>query len=350
MKKWMIVLALMMLCFSTASAQDDRAAMLAERTQLLRAMRPYSSRIQALAEQAMAEALLAETPLLPVSSPSPAPTALPRTSNPEPFTSPAPLDWAAWEAFAAPLGDLMPDGAVASPSPTASLTLAAAYRRVQVLDEALYALDAQERALPEKIIYLTLDDGPGRKTHALLEILAQYDVRATFFLVGDCVRGRPKLAADIAAEGHVIANHSHTHQRQSLKGNFAQELRFMENSVAMALGESVPVRILRVPYGNSTVGGEGLAVATAMGYLWIDWNATNSDAIGETVNDRLMVSSAVMPIDKFDKVVLLIHENKEQTVRTLPEIIERYLAAGYVFMPLTHNVEDIYNVPMGTGR
>ena len=66
------------------------------------------------------------------------------------------------------------------------------------------------------------------------------------------------------------------------------------------------------------------------------------------VPDRRMVSAAVSPIGKLNRVVLLIHENKKQTVRTLPEIIERYLEAGYVFRPLTANMEPIPGVPMGT--
>ena len=63
-----------------------------------------------------------------------------------------------------------------------------------------------------------------------------------------------------------------------------------------------------------------------------------------------MVSVAAAPIGKLDRVVLLIHENKKQTMRTLPEIIERYLAAGYVFRPLTANVEPMAGVPMGTPK
>ena len=122
----------------------------------------------------------------------------------------------------------------------------------------------------------------------------------------------------------------------------------MEWSARDVLGYDIPIRLLRVPYGHSTVGGLSLRHASKMGYLWIDWNATNDDATGEEVTDRRMVSAAVSPIGKLNRVVLLIHENKKQTVRTLPEIIERYLEAGYVFRPLTANMEPIPGVPMGT--
>src|SRR5579863_8851852 len=62
---------------------------------------------------------------------------------------------------------------------------------------------------------LTFDDGPHREgTPAVLEILAREGVRATFFLVGEQVRARPALAAEIVAAGHAVALHADRHRLQ----------------------------------------------------------------------------------------------------------------------------------------
>lgn len=59
------------------------------------------------------------------------------------------------------------------------------------------------------VVALTFDDGPtARHTPALLRMLAEADVRATFFLIGEAMEQNPDLARDIAAAGHQIGNHS----------------------------------------------------------------------------------------------------------------------------------------------
>lgn len=346
MKKWIACLALVSLCFSVAFAEDDRLALLQERETLLRAMRPYSTRLQGQARQAVEQALLSESPI-PAQSPqvqSTPSSTVPEAQEAANTVTPEPLDLQAWEALANELANATPS---TTEPPVKETALVHSYLRVQALDEALYALDVQAGALPEKIVYLTQDDGPGWKTHALLDVLAQYDVRATFFLVGECVDRKPYLVSDIIAEGHVLANHSQTHDRENLRADFLKELHGMENSVAKALGAPVPIPILRVPYGNPMLGSQMLERLNAMGYLWIDWNVSNGDAVREPVPDQRIVSTATSAIGKYDRVVLLIHENKDQTVRTLPKIIERYLEAGYIFMPLTPNIQMIDGVPMG---
>src|SRR5580693_8052181 len=60
-------------------------------------------------------------------------------------------------------------------------------------------------------IALTFDDGPSEGTPAILDILAQYRVSATFFQVGANVDRLPELARAVLAAGHVIGNHSYTH-------------------------------------------------------------------------------------------------------------------------------------------
>ena len=70
---------------------------------------------------------------------------------------------------------------------------------------ALWRMDRHEKA-----VYLTFDDGPiPEATPYILEILRKYQVRATFFMVGDNVRKHPDLYKAIVADGHQVGNHSH---------------------------------------------------------------------------------------------------------------------------------------------
>ena len=72
---------------------------------------------------------------------------------------------------------------------------------------ALWRMDRHE-----KIVYLTFDDGPiPESTPFILEILRRYDIKATFFMVGDNVRKYPKLFQQIVEEGHQTGNHTHNH-------------------------------------------------------------------------------------------------------------------------------------------
>src|SRR5689334_223693 len=63
----------------------------------------------------------------------------------------------------------------------------------------------------EKIIALTFDDGPGRITPALLRILKEHNIRATFFMEGTQVEEFPQIAKQVADEGHEIGNHTYIH-------------------------------------------------------------------------------------------------------------------------------------------
>ncbi len=73
--------------------------------------------------------------------------------------------------------------------------------------KALWRMDRREHS-----VYLTFDDGPiPDSTPFILETLRRYDVKATFFMVGDNVRKYPQLYQQIKDEGHVVGNHTHNH-------------------------------------------------------------------------------------------------------------------------------------------
>ena len=76
-----------------------------------------------------------------------------------------------------------------------------------IYPKAFWRMDRQEKA-----VYLTFDDGPiPEATPWILDVLKDYDVKATFFMVGDNVRKHPELYERIVSEGHQVGNHTHNH-------------------------------------------------------------------------------------------------------------------------------------------
>jgi peptidoglycan/xylan/chitin deacetylase (PgdA/CDA1 family) len=132
---------------------------------------------------------------------------------------------------------------------------------------------------------LTYDDGPNDPyTQHLLDVLAEHDVRATFFLIGRFVRQRPDIARAIHAAGHLVGNHTMTHPVLLFQSprRVLDELKNCTAAIEDALGE--PVRYFRPPHGARrpdvlrAASGLGLkpVLWNAMGY---DWKPTTAEAV-----------------------------------------------------------------------
>jgi peptidoglycan-N-acetylglucosamine deacetylase len=123
---------------------------------------------------------------------------------------------------------------------------------------------------------LTFDDGPNDNwTPRLLDLLAQHQVRATFFLIGEFVRERPALVRQIVAAGHLIANHTATHPWLPLlnRRRVRNELAFCNAMIEEAAGQRV--RFFRPPHGARRPA--VLRAARELGLTPVLWNAMGYD-------------------------------------------------------------------------
>ena len=123
---------------------------------------------------------------------------------------------------------------------------------------------------------LTYDDGPSaRNTPALLDLLAEFGVRATFFMMGNHVRQHTDLARRAAAAGHVIGNHTMTHPNLAWcsPGRVRRELETCQKTMEDLLGVS-PV-LFRPPFGARRP--DVLRTARSMGLTPVLWNVTAQD-------------------------------------------------------------------------
>ena len=128
----------------------------------------------------------------------------------------------------------------------------------------------------KRAVALTFDDGPSESTPALLELLAQFDIKATFFMCGSNVRRLPQIARQVAEAGHEIGNHTETHPALYFKSPafIEQEIARAQDSIAQVTG--VTPRLFRAPYGVRWPGLRGAQQRHGLtGVMWTvigrDW-------------------------------------------------------------------------------
>ena len=194
-----------------------------------------------------------------------------------------------------------------------------------------------------KTVYLTFDDGPDDKnTPAVLDILRDAGVKATFFVTGRQAEAHPDVLQRIYDEGHAIGNHSYDHRYEKLYPDVNGFLAEMERTDEIIYGIlGVRPLILRAPGGR--IGHFTAAYAPAIranGYVEHDWNVSSADAApGHPVAQDFIdnISSETDQEVAARTAIILMHssEGHEETVKALPKIIELLKAKGYTFGVIT---------------
>ena len=193
----------------------------------------------------------------------------------------------------------------------------------------------------KKTIYLTFDDGPGPHTARLLDILAKYNVKATFFVTGVNPAYDPMITRAYR-EGHSIGLHTYTHRYQTIyasKEAYYQDLNLISNKVKNLTG--VETKLIRFPGGSSnTVSNRVPGLMTylardveARGYKYFDWNITSGDA-GETTSTQVVANNVIRNL-RNDYSIVLQHDSQGFSVNAVETIIQYGLSHGYTFAPLT---------------
>lgn len=194
-----------------------------------------------------------------------------------------------------------------------------------------------------KTVYLTFDDGPDDKnTPAVLDILRDAGVKATFYVTGRQAEAHPDVLQRIYDEGHAIGNHSYDHRYEKLYPDVNGFLAEMERTDEIIYGIlGVRPLILRAPGGR--IGHFTAAYAPAIranGYVEHDWNVSSADAApGHPVAQDFIdnISSETDQEVAARTAIILMHssEGHEETVKALPKIIELLKAKGYTFGVIT---------------
>ena len=173
----------------------------------------------------------------------------------------------------------------------------------------------------EKVVYLTFDDGPiPELTEQILEILAKYHAKATFFCVGENVERYPDIYAKILEQGHATGNHTHRH----LKGWTTNNAEYLDdvNEAAKHIDSS----LFRPPYGLMSY---RQAKTLIRDYQVIMWSVLTKD-YDPSVSREECLESAIQGVRP--GAVIVFHDNikaREKVLYALPGLLEHMEKEGY---------------------
>ena len=215
--------------------------------------------------------------------------------------------------------------------------LAAAAMFALVNAPAVAEASASSRQLPiycvqrdQKMLSISFDAAWGNEdTQQLIDILGRYDVKATFFVVGEWVDKYPESVKALADAGHEVMNHSNTHAHfsQLSTDEIIADVTACNDKIEAVTG--VRPTLIRPPYGEYD--DHVITAIRSMGMepiQWdvdsLDWKELSAAEITERVTTKVQPGS-----------IVLFHNAALHTPEALPGILEALLQEGYTFVPIS---------------
>ena len=232
---------------------------------------------------------------------------------------------------------------------TVALSLVLGFAVITVSIFSYQSLAAINKLLPiycvedkgDKTVALSFDAAWGNEdTEELINILGEYKIKATFFVVGSWVDKFPQSVKQLSDAGHEIHNHSnsHPHMPQLSVAQMTEELNACNEKISAITGKK-PI-LFRAPYGdyNNTM----LETVTNNGMYAIQWDIDSRDWKDNYTVD--MIVNGVCNNIKSGSIVLF-HNAAKNTPKALPIIIEKLIAEGYRFELISNMIyKDNYEI------
>ncbi|MBN2628249.1 MAG: polysaccharide deacetylase [Spirochaetales bacterium] len=190
-------------------------------------------------------------------------------------------------------------------------------------------------------LILTFDDGPSEITGDILDILADKDVKALFFINGaNVTRSREKLLLRAVEEGHLIGNHTYSHDYSQIyrsREGFMKD--FLKNEKLILKTTDTRSMLVRFPGGSRNslcTEEEGRALMEdlaseldRLGYVYMDWNVTDNGT-----DPQAFLSSLERQIFWRSSATILCHDRGDRALllETLPRLIDDVREEGYTFV------------------
>ena len=180
-------------------------------------------------------------------------------------------------------------------------------------------------------IAMTYDDGPhAANTPRLLDMLKQRNIKATFFVVGQCAAEYPAIMKRIVAEGHEVANHSWSHPLLTKMGEGAVTEQLQKTHDAIVNATGVTPKLMRPPYGGFTATQRAWANGK-WGYkiiLWdvdpLDWKVRNAEHVKSEILHQTVAGS-----------IVLSHDIHKTTVDAMPDTLDGLVGRGFKFVTVS---------------
>ena len=217
-----------------------------------------------------------------------------------------------------------------------------------------YSEDMIDKALEEgrKVVYLTFDDGPSHNTGRILDILDEYNVKATFFTIGNEGDEYVDDYTRIIEDGHTLGMHSYSHKYSTIYSSVeAFDEDYLKISAYLEEVTGVTPWLYRFPGGSSNLV-SAIPMTNFIKYLndkgitYYDWNVSAQDAEGKQLPVDTLLDNIFRDIDRKDICVVLMHDSDYlgTTVEMLPELLKRLTEMDAVILPITENTTLIQHI------
>jgi peptidoglycan/xylan/chitin deacetylase (PgdA/CDA1 family) len=198
--------------------------------------------------------------------------------------------------------------------------------RPPLLLRKIYKNSVWRMSKTESVIYLTFDDGPiPELTPWVLDVLKKYQVKATFFCVGENISKNPEIFSRIKNEGHQIGNHTYNH----IKGWKTKQTDYIENVEKCEV--LTQTKLFRPPYGRIK---KSQFKTLEKNYKVIFWDVLSYDYDKLTSPKKCLQNSI-----KYTRngSIIVFHDNikAEENIKfALPHYIEHFLNLNYKFVTI----------------
>ena len=192
----------------------------------------------------------------------------------------------------------------------------------------------------KKYVALTFDDGPGKYTKELVDLLVKNNVKASFFMVGQNIKNYKSSVKYAYDNGMEICNHSQNHK--NLKNLSKEDIEYEINSVDDMLEEIIGER---ARYYRSPGGNQNENVLNTISKPCILWNVDTRD--WESRDTQKIISKTLKEVDDGD--IILMHEIYKTTLDAVEPIIIKLKEKGYNFVTVTE-LYKIKGIPLENGK
>lgn len=202
-------------------------------------------------------------------------------------------------------------------------------------------------------VYLTFDDGPSKYTEEILDILDEYDVKATFFVLGKENEHSIEMIREIAERGHTLGMHSYSHRYADVYRSVDDFSADFYRIYAYILENTgIQSTCYRFPGGSSNTVSD-LDMHVFADFLaeqeieYYDWNLSSGDGGSVLLDVDTLVRNSTQDIEKHETSIILMHDaaSRPTTVEALPQIIENILAMeDTVILPITEDTTPIHHI------
>ncbi|MGM9550747.1 MAG: polysaccharide deacetylase family protein [Clostridia bacterium] len=194
----------------------------------------------------------------------------------------------------------------------------------------------------EKIVYITFDDGPTPNTPVILDTLAKYNAKATFFVLDERITMYPEYLSRMNAEGHSIGLHGVSHDVNTIYKSPSEPLSEM-NSERETLYNTLGIKtnLIRTPYGSYPyMSYEQYKILKAANYKIWDWTIDPRDSVGTAPTAQSMISRIKNDLKGNECPIVLLHDRKS-TAKNLDTILSYFASNGYSFGVIDENMDPV---------